>query len=672
MSDLTAFPMDSQVTGMGDDGLPVYDRAFDSTDLREVYKTYFSNGYFAEVGTSMHVKAATGMTATVEAGKVNIQGTLGFMTEDATVTFAAAGSAARIDTVVARLDLSVEKRVIELDVLKGEEGVTTAPGLTRDSTVWELGLADVTIPANSTAIKDENVKDTRLDTTRCGVVNPFAKLDTDSLFTQVTAIIAKAGEDTTANIERLESEVDAAIKAEQDKTAAAIAKAETDVANAIADARSDIDVDVAKLDKATADAVSAMNDALSSTVLGSVWRLGSSSSADYLAYGDDLNNISGVCTRFCESASVAGGVANRPTGEDGPFAVYTFATEQDPSRLGQVFLSCDSSGVRQYMRSGAGTSWTEWATVGGADQTARNAAKAAQETATAAKTTAEGVHDHRPLYLNVTSDEQGEMASSLDGTLESGTYLVNLASLPITDTFPSVAIDGVTEFPGAVPTTGRAVLDVRNVVAADGDVIVIQELTYAAAIGSDSATQTMYQFRRMRPSIMSGTWTRWAVIPTAYNGALSSTGSLAAAATTAIVGARSKELAESVLYKVASGLEVVDNTTISWSGAVPTGGQNPLLLVLFFSSMRIDGGNVTGVTLYGLALAGKYFRLSGFVSGDRVITLYAEGSFTVTSGTGTLSINSLYAVAAGSSATITPTMVKSATVYAGLTATTYI
>ena len=670
MSDLTAFPMDSQVTGMGDDGLPVYDRAFDSTDLREVYKTYFSNGYFAEVGTSMHVKAASGMTATVETGKVNIQGTLGFMTEDATVTFAAAGSAARIDTVVARLDLSVEKRVIELAVLKGEEGVTTAPGLTRDSTVWELGLADVTIPANSTAIKDENVKDTRLDTTRCGVVNPFAKLDTDSLFTQVTAIIAKAGEDTTANIERLESEVDAAIKAEQDKTAAAIAKAETDVANAIADAHSDIDVDVAKLDKATADAVSAMNDALSSTVLGSVWRLGSSSSADYLAYGDDLNNISGVCTRFCESASVAGGVANRPTGEDGPFAVYTFATEQDPSRLGQVFLSCDSSGVRQYMRSGAGTSWTEWATVGGADQTARDAAKAAQETATSAKTTVEGVMDQRPFYQSVTGGGYTEMASSLNGTLIAGTYLVDIASLPVTDTFPSVTISGsgVTVYPGEVPSAGRAILDVRNVYTADGDMAVIQELTYASNVGND-ATSTMYQFRRMRSSVSSGTWTRWVVTPTAYDNAASGFGSMAAVPTTRIVGSKVKELSEAVMY-VAGSATVTSELKITWAGSLPSACRDPRIVIVKIGSMRVSGENVSNVALMG-ARYGSGAQLFGYVIGDRPMFVSLSAMLAVSGSTAAFSTQNVAVLYAGQSATVAPTAISSVSLCVGGSVNTY-
>lgn len=336
---MTAFPMDSQVSEIGEDGLPVYDRAFDSTDLREVYKTYFGDGYFAEVGTSMHVKAASGMTATVEVGKVNIRGTLGFMDEDATVEFEKAGSAERVDTVVARLDLSVEKRVIELDVLRGVDGSTTAPSLTRNATVWELGLADVTIPAKATAVTAENIKDTRLDTTRCGVVEPFAKLDTASLFEQVTAIVTKAGEDAEALVADTRAQTEALVE-----------KATTD-----------IDTDISALEKATTDAVSAMNDALSSTVLGSVWRLQSSSTADYLAYGDDLNNITGVGSKFCESASIAGGIQNKPANVTGAFALYTFAAEQDPSRLGQIILTCDGNGVNEYRRSGAGTKWTGWA-----------------------------------------------------------------------------------------------------------------------------------------------------------------------------------------------------------------------------------------------------------------------------------------------------------------------
>ncbi len=315
---IKAFPMDSRVTEMGEDGLPVYDRQFGSADLREVMSTYFGDGYFAEDGTSMNVKASSGLDVTVQAGKVNMRGTLGYMDEDATVRLSNADKTyGRIDTIVARLDLSIDKRSIELYAKSGSaSGTPSRPSLERTETVWELGLADVTLKAGVTEVTDADIADTRLDVDRCGVAEPFAKLDTTSLFEQVTAIVTQA-----------QAEV----------------KADTD-----------------KLEKATGDAVSAMNDALSSTVLGSVWRLQSSSTSDYLAYGDDLNNIASVGTKFCDSASVAGGIANKPSDVTGPFSLATFATEQDPSRLCQKLMTCDASGVGEYTRAGAGSSWSEW------------------------------------------------------------------------------------------------------------------------------------------------------------------------------------------------------------------------------------------------------------------------------------------------------------------------
>lgn len=309
-----AFPMDSKVTEIGEDGLPVYDRAFSSADLREVYKTYFGNGYFADEGSSMNVKAASGMTLTVQAGKVHIQGVLGFMTEDATLTLSSAGTSDRVDCIVAQLNLNDDQRKVSLVVKTGTG--TSVPELTRTDSVYELGLANVLVKAGVTAVCQSNITDTRLDADRCGVVEPFAKLDTASLFEQVTAIVTQA--------------------------------------------QADVEADTDKLEKATGDAVSAMNDALSSTVLGSVWRLQSSSTSDYLAYGDDLNNIASVGTKFCDSASVAGGIANKPSDVTGPFSLATFATEQDPSRLGQVLMTCDASGVKEYTRAGAGSSWTVW------------------------------------------------------------------------------------------------------------------------------------------------------------------------------------------------------------------------------------------------------------------------------------------------------------------------
>ena len=47
----------------------------------------------------------------------------------------------------------------------------TAPALTRNADVHELGLADVTIPQAATAVNVANISDTRLNNNLCGLIN---------------------------------------------------------------------------------------------------------------------------------------------------------------------------------------------------------------------------------------------------------------------------------------------------------------------------------------------------------------------------------------------------------------------------------------------------------------------------------------------------------------------
>lgn len=274
---MKAFPMDSDVKA-GEDGLPVYDRAFDSTDLREIYKTYFSTGYFATPGTSLQVVAGTGLNAVVKAGKCNIEGTLGFMTEDAQITFPEADKTnPRIDTVVARLDLAQEARNISILVVQGIAKVApTRTELVRNETVYDIGLADVRIEPNAAAVGQDKITDTRMDPERCGVVNPFAKLDTEGLFAQVTEIINNA-------------------KGETDKS-------------------------IAELEKATQDAINAQNEALAGTLAGQLKRLGGT--FNKIADGTDLNTCITAGTFIVEKIETC---ANKPvalTEKATEFALY--------------------------------------------------------------------------------------------------------------------------------------------------------------------------------------------------------------------------------------------------------------------------------------------------------------------------------------------------------------
>ena len=68
--------------------------------------------------------------------------------------------------------LSQVSRNIQLAVVDGTPAATpSAPALTRTSDVYELGIADVLIPAAAISIATNNITDTRLNTSLCGLVN---------------------------------------------------------------------------------------------------------------------------------------------------------------------------------------------------------------------------------------------------------------------------------------------------------------------------------------------------------------------------------------------------------------------------------------------------------------------------------------------------------------------
>jgi hypothetical protein len=63
-------------------------------------------------------------------------------------------------------------RSIKLAVVTGVAAKTpAAPALTRNADVYELGIADVTIPQAATTVAAANIADTRLNTALCGLVN---------------------------------------------------------------------------------------------------------------------------------------------------------------------------------------------------------------------------------------------------------------------------------------------------------------------------------------------------------------------------------------------------------------------------------------------------------------------------------------------------------------------
>ncbi|WP_295339943.1 hypothetical protein [uncultured Subdoligranulum sp.] len=205
---MQSYPFTSQVT-YDEHGLPLYDRAVDSEFLRAVFAAYFSDGIFYKPTNALQVVAGTGLQVQVTPGICHIRGAMGIETETRTLTAEAAGTLPRIDTVVARLDLSLAVRSIELYILKGTPSSSPQrPALTRDATIWELGLADIAVAANASTITQSSITDTRLDTSRCGVVaQTIGSLDTAPYFSQLTAAIASHQEEAEEQIRALQEAI---------------------------------------------------------------------------------------------------------------------------------------------------------------------------------------------------------------------------------------------------------------------------------------------------------------------------------------------------------------------------------------------------------------------------------------------------------------------------------
>lgn len=206
---MISWPWDSLIEGFDEEtGFPIYDRAYKAEELRMILRKVFSNGVFAETPEAFTVTPDRGMTISVSAGTCHIQGDVGVEKSSRTLILSADKSLPRIDSIVLRWDNNIDVRSIELFVKKGTPAAKPErPKLTRETSVWELGICDILVPANSTTISQTNITDTRLETERCGIVTPFTTIDTTTFFLQVQAALDESQEDATRLLRQLEVEI---------------------------------------------------------------------------------------------------------------------------------------------------------------------------------------------------------------------------------------------------------------------------------------------------------------------------------------------------------------------------------------------------------------------------------------------------------------------------------
>lgn len=157
------------------------DRVYDASDVAGFLKKFFTNGVF---NNSLGVSANDNMTVSVAVGNANINGYSYENTETLVLDIDESDSElGRIDSVIVRLDLT--NRQITTMILEGSySSDPSQPSITRTGTIYDLRLANVSVPAGATRITADMITDTRFGADCGNVTQAVLELSTDEIFNQ--------------------------------------------------------------------------------------------------------------------------------------------------------------------------------------------------------------------------------------------------------------------------------------------------------------------------------------------------------------------------------------------------------------------------------------------------------------------------------------------------------
>lgn len=168
----------------GSDG--TYDRTYNSDQISEMFEGLVTSGVYESVDDALIVKANTGMTVTVGAGRA-VMGSGKWLRNDSalSITLAAAHlTLARYSAIVIREEKSNRKITI---VEKAGAAATSPekPIMTNNYLYEEKCLAYIYVGAGVNTINQMNIQDTRANGNLCGWVTGLIKqVDTTQLFLQ--------------------------------------------------------------------------------------------------------------------------------------------------------------------------------------------------------------------------------------------------------------------------------------------------------------------------------------------------------------------------------------------------------------------------------------------------------------------------------------------------------
>lgn len=159
-----------------------YDLQYLSSQFASYFALFIGNGVFGSPTNQLRVRAGSGMTVTVSTGWAFINGYWYYNDEELILPIPSnVSSQSRVDSVMCRWN-SNDRRISVVLVSGSKEAV-------RNSTVYDLKLAEIVISPGSSQILDAFITDTRMNEQVCGLVTQLLEVQTtEDLFAQYQAI----------------------------------------------------------------------------------------------------------------------------------------------------------------------------------------------------------------------------------------------------------------------------------------------------------------------------------------------------------------------------------------------------------------------------------------------------------------------------------------------------
>lgn len=160
------------------------DRVYNADSFADAFSPLFRNGVFRE---HLQVAANNDMSITIAAGYAFINGRTYHNTEEKIINIDINSSTLdRVDAVVIRLD-TLQRNITAMVIAGNNAENPTAPDLVRDSTYYDLEIAEIRVRAGEVAITQADITDTRARADVCGWVDGQA-IDITKIRNELAAV----------------------------------------------------------------------------------------------------------------------------------------------------------------------------------------------------------------------------------------------------------------------------------------------------------------------------------------------------------------------------------------------------------------------------------------------------------------------------------------------------